>query len=83
MTLKYFEDFFDEKEIPYKMWEIQGKENVHFIDTETVVSIIKSLPEGREAVTIRHGLMLLDLHNAPILPYLEHVATAYVHAMEA
>lgn len=79
---KYFDDFFDEKEIPWKMWEIRdASDNVHMIDTDFVIAAIKGT-SGVEAETIARTLRMIDFLNKPVLPYLETLAIGYVLNLE-
>lgn len=79
-TRTYFKNFFEEKEIPFATWTIADKNGVNnFIDSEVVIDIIKNLPvNSSEALKIRARLTLIDLHNAPVLPFIKHLATALV-----
>ena len=75
--MTYFDRFFEEKEIPYQMFEIEHGDTVHFIDTDVVIEGIKNAPPSEQA-QIRDMLVRLDFHNAPIVPFLEHLAGAMV-----
>ena len=75
--MTYFDRFFEEKEIPYQMFEIEHGDTVHFIDTDVVIEGIKNAPPAEQA-QIRDMLVKLDFHNAPIVPFLEHLAGAMV-----
>lgn len=78
-TSKYLELFFEEKEIPYKVWEIidnAGKN--HVIDVEVVIEFVKNLPSDAAAPVVSK-LRILDFNNAPVIPFLEHIATFIVN----
>ena len=78
-TRTYFRNFFAEKDIPYTIWEINTSTDVHIISSEDIAEILIQLPANTpEAIKIRHALMLHDLHNAPVLSYLRHLAEAYI-----
>ena len=77
-TKTYFKNFFAEKEIPFAAWEIEGADDMtHMIDSEFVVVLIKGT-SGAEAQGLANTLMRLDFANAPMLPFLEHLARGYV-----
>ena len=44
MTIKYIEDFFEEKEITYQEWQIEHNGNINFIDNEFIIETIKNCP---------------------------------------
>jgi hypothetical protein len=74
----YFNQFFAEKSIPYAQWEIPTPDGFsHLIDSDFVITLIKQTT-GTEAAKLRTVLRRLDLANAPILPFLQHLATGYV-----
>lgn len=69
---KYLKDFFDEKEIPFTFFELTDSTGeYHLINTDVVIEFIFSLEETNEVVS---KLRQLDFYNAPIVPFLEHVA---------
>jgi len=74
---EYFDRFFEEKELPYRMFEIEHGDTMHFIDTDVVIESIKTAPATEQA-QIRDMLVKLDFHNAPIVSFLEHLAGAMV-----
>lgn len=76
--------FFDEKDLPYKMFEIQHEGKTHLIDSETVISLILST-KGEEKSRIAGMLFSLDIRNAPIMDYLEFLANRMIqhtHTMQ-
>jgi hypothetical protein len=77
----YFERFFDEKEIDYRLWEIEGARDVHLIDSDFVVELIKGT-NGQEAETIERQLTVIDFQNGDVLRYLEHLARAYIATID-
>jgi len=67
------EKFFEEKEIPYKKWEIEYKGYVHIIDSETVIDCILQT-DGMERHKIAGMLFKLDFMNGNVLDYLFFLA---------
>lgn len=76
-TDTFFDRFFDEKEIPFTTFEIEHGDTVHFIDTDVVIEGIRSAPR-HEKKQVENMLRRLDFHNAPIVPFLEHLAKAMI-----
>lgn len=69
--------FFDEKEIPYTVWEIEKDGYINVIDSELVIeNILESF--GEERKQIGGVLFTLDLRNAPIIDYLHYLAKCLV-----
>lgn len=77
MATTYFDRFFEEKELPYRMWEIVKDDTVHFIDSEVVIEAIKNAPAG-EQKAIRNTLVAIDFRNGDVMHYLEHLAKILV-----
>lgn len=67
------ETFFEEKDIPYTVFEIEHNENKHIIDSETVIQYVL-LTKGEERTKIAGTLFKLDFQNAPIVDYLRFLA---------
>lgn len=74
---QYFTKFFQEKNLPYVQFEIEHNGQLHIIDNETIVEIIKNTA-GQEAKTIKNTLVVLDFRNANINDYLRHLAQGYI-----
>lgn len=71
------ETFFEEKEIPYTVFEIEHNEVKHIIDSETVIEYIL-LTKDKERTKIAGTLFKLDIHNAPIIDYLKFLAECMI-----
>jgi hypothetical protein len=76
-TLKYLEVFFEEKQLPYEMWEIEHKEEMHFIDTDFVITLIQEAPAS-EQEQIAAQLRKMDFVNANINHFLKYLAESYI-----
>lgn len=76
-TKEYFDRFFEEKDLPYVLFEIEHDGYTHMIGTDVVIEGIKNAPTHEQA-QIRDMLVKLDFYNAPIVPFLEHLAGAMV-----
>lgn len=71
------ERFFEEKQIPYQLWEIEHNGQVHIIDSETVISSIRAT-QGAERYKICGTLFALDFKNQPIIDYLRFLAKCMI-----
>ena len=74
---EYIEKFFEEKDLPYVMWELEHNEEEHIIDNEEVIKLIKEAP-FQEQKAIADMLRQLDFLNQDINDYLKHLAIAYI-----
>jgi len=72
-----FDTFFKEKDLPLTHWEIEHDGQIHYIDSDVVIEAILSTT-GQERTQIAGTLFKLDLHNAPILDYLKHLAECMI-----
>jgi len=72
--MKYFEQFFEEKNLPFQQWEIADNSgNTHIISNEDIIEMVKQT-EGAEAEAIKKVLVKLDFANADINKYLRFLA---------
>jgi hypothetical protein len=70
----YLRMFFQEKDIPSKMFSVKDSQGLHHsIPNEAVVEAIAST-QGQERRKIEDTLRKLDFHNADINHFLEHLA---------
>ena len=76
-TQKYFELFFEEKEINYEMYEIEHEGEMHLIDTDFVIECIKEAP-AREQEQIANTLRKIDFANGNVNHFLKFLAEAFV-----
>lgn len=76
-TAEYFENFFNEKEIRYEEWTIEHNGQLHFIDTDFVIELIKGT-SGNEAKQIRDILIKIDFMNGNVSHFLRHLAEGYI-----
>lgn len=70
---EYLKNFFDEKEISYKSWNIETVNGVHFIDSDVVIEAIKGAPYS-EKHAVSKMLMEIDYYNQPVEPCLLQLA---------
>jgi hypothetical protein len=84
-TRAYFDRFFDEKDLPYRQWEITDVHgSVHLIDSDHVIATLRALPEGTdEARKIRATLVRIDFANGDVGHYLGFLAHALVRQYTA
>jgi hypothetical protein len=74
---KYFENFFNEKEIGYTMFEIEHQGQMHFLDTDFVIELIKGAPKA-EQMQIRNTLVKIDFANGDVKHFLKFLAESYI-----
>ena len=82
MMTTYFDRFFEEKDLPYQVWDIEVGDTVHIIDSEAVIEAIKGTP-ANERRTIRNMLTRIDFVNGDVMDYLKHLATCMAQVHEA
>ena len=75
MTIKYIENFFDEKEIPEKTFEVEGESGINYIPNDVVIDHIKCAPV-HEQEKIGNILRKIDFMNGDVNHFLEHLAGA-------
>ena len=70
--------FFEEKNLAYKMFEIEHKGKIHFIDSETVQDMILNQTPTKELDKIFNMIIQIDFRNGDINHYLEHLAKCFI-----
>lgn len=71
------ETFFIEKAVPFTSWEIEYNGVMHHIDSDVVIEYILE-STGNERCKIAGTLFALDIRNASIVDYLQHLAKALI-----
>jgi hypothetical protein len=72
----WIDTFISEKGLDLEhTFEVPGPSGVNIMPLAVVVDAMKQAPEG-EQTAIRDKVVVLDFHNAPILPFFEHLAGA-------
>jgi hypothetical protein len=75
-TNSYLYKFFEEKEIPDKMFEVTDKNGVtHYIPNTVVIEFIAKT-QGSERKQIEDTLRKIDFKNGDVNHFLKHLATA-------
>lgn len=73
---KWFDTFIEEKGIDTeKSLEVEGPSGTNFMSYGVVIDAIKDAPSNEQAA-IKSKLVALDFRNAPIEPFLAHLAKA-------
>jgi hypothetical protein len=75
MAIKYIENFFEEKEIPEVMFEIEGASGINYIPNTVVIEHIKIAPT-QEQQQIANVLRKIDFFNGDVNDFLKHLAGA-------
>jgi hypothetical protein len=75
---KWAERFFEEKDLPYKSFEIEHNDETHFIDNEFVIELITQHTADFELFGIISILRKIDFANGDVNHFLGHLAEGYV-----
>lgn len=62
---EYIEKFFQEKEVQFTIFEIPHKGNIHLVESDLVIKLIKDASE-EEKKTIRDTLRKIDFMNGNV-----------------
>jgi hypothetical protein len=77
-TKQYLQWFFEEKEIPFKIFEIADKSNtIHYIDTNVVIENILSTTSTEQS-QIATILRKIDFKNGDVNHFLKYLAHGMV-----
>lgn len=76
---KWLDTFIEEKGIDLEenTFEIEHNGELHLVESGFVVELIKKASKPEQA-TIKNQLVRIDFVNAPVIPYLKHLATCYI-----
>ncbi len=77
MSNQYLDRFFEEKEIPFQLFNIDHNGQTHFVENSFIIEVIKNATIT-EKETISNTLRQIDFHNGDVNHYLQHLATAYI-----
>lgn len=82
-TSQYLKKYFEEKEIPYQLFEIKDNSTgtTHFIDTDVIIECIQSTGMG-EKLAIANTLKKLDYYNTSTTSYFKFLAGVLVKKFE-
>lgn len=80
---RYLETFFEEKEIPFKVFVVRNKRTMteHIISNEQVIEAVMDMPYDIQD-QIAEKLMAIDFRNGSVNHFLEYVATGLVQDFE-
>ena len=77
-TERYLQNYFNEKEIPFQLFEITAPNGlIHFIDTDAVKECILNTGMG-EKLAIANALKKIDYYNASVTDYFKFLAGVLV-----
>ena len=77
---KWFSTFLEEKNLPFKSWEIVDKNGeTNFIDSDVVIEAIGNTSDA-EKKAIKHSIVKIDFYNGDVNHFFEHLATGLVNA---
>ena len=73
MLITNLKTYFEEKQLPYEMFEIPVNGEVHLIDNEAVLYSISQMPADMQK-KIRDKITMIDFHNGNINIFLKDLA---------
>lgn len=76
-TETFFDQFFEEKGVKNDIFVIEVNEKFFFIESDTVIDMIKKFSPKQQTIIERH-LRIYDLLNRNINDFLKKIATDYV-----
>lgn len=79
---KFLERFFEEKVIPYKVFEIKQGAVTHLIDNEAIIDLILNAPT-HEQKQISDIIRRIDFANGDLNHFLEHLAKGFLETQSA
>ena len=74
MLIKNLQTYFEEKQLPYELFEIPVNDEIHMIDNETVIEQIGLMSLDMQK-KIRDKITAIDFHNGNINIFLKDIAT--------
>ena len=77
MLIKNLKDYFEEKELPYELFEIASNGEIHLIDNETVIKRIGNMPIEIQK-KIRNKITEIDFMNGDVNDFLKYVAKGLI-----
>lgn len=73
MLIKNLETYFEEKQLPYELFEIPVNGNTHMIDNKTVIESIGNMPVVMQK-KVRDKITTIDFCNGNINYFLKDIA---------
>ena len=74
---EWFHTFIEEKDVPFKSWEIEYNGNIHYIDVDVVVDHIFTSPSSIQKM-IKKTLVQIDFRNGDVNHFFHHLAQGLV-----
>jgi len=71
--LEWFETFLEEKQIGFQMFEFEIGEDIHVIDSDHVIELIKTAP-AHEQAKIKSTLVKIDFADGDVMDFIKHMA---------
>lgn len=68
--------FFEEKALDNRVYEVEAGDNLHILDTQTVISLIQQAPK-HEQTNIMNMLIQIDYYNGDVHHFMEHLARCF------
>ena len=78
---RWLETFLSEKNLGYKLWDIEVGDTVHIIDSDVVIEAIRGA-SATEQKGIKNMLVRIDFAGADVLDYFKHLAHGLIMMRE-
>ena len=73
MLISNLKTYFEEKQLPYELFEIEANGDTHLIDNETIIEEIGNMPVELQK-KIRNKITTIDFYNGNINYFLKDIA---------
>ena len=73
MLISNLKTYFEEKQLPYELFEIEANGDTHLIDNETIIEEIGNMPVELQK-KIRDKITTIDFYNGNINYFLKDIA---------
>ena len=77
MLIENLKTYFEEKEIPYEVFEIENNGELHLIDNEMIIESIGNMPIAIQK-KIRDKITAIDFMNGDINDFLKYIAKGLI-----
>jgi len=77
MLIENLKTYFEEKEIPYEVFEIENNGELHLIDNEMIIESIGNMPIAIQK-KISNKITAIDFMNGDINDFLKYIAKGLI-----
>ena len=73
----WFTTFPEEKNLPFKSFDIEHCGESHIIDSDFIIDLIKNSSDDEQA-SIKNTIVKIDFANGDVNHFFEHLANGYI-----